>query len=157
MKKIKIVIATIVIGILSTNVICACSIQNSTLADIQTVSQSKGEINMKLLIDNVEVLVDWENNESVQQIKSIASSSDIIVNAHRYGGFEQVGELGHSIISNNVQMMTEPGDIALYNGNSIVVFFGNNSWSYTKLGKINKTKEELKNMLDKSSVVFKIS
>ena len=112
---------------------------------------------MKLLIDNVEVQVDWEDNESVKQILSIASSSDIIVNAHRYGGFEQVGELGHNIVSNNVQMTTEPGDIVLYNENNIVIFFGNNSWSYTKLGKIKeKSLNELKALLDKNNVVINI-
>ena len=97
--------------------------------------QSDG-ISMKLLIDNVEVEVEWEDNESVKQILNIASNSDIIVNTHRYGGFEQVGELGYNIVSKNLQMTTEPGDIVLYSGNNIVIFFGSNSWSYTKLGEI---------------------
>ena len=157
MRRIKIIIASIIIVALSANVICACSVQTNASANTSTNVQSKGEINMKLLIDNVEVTVDWENNESVQQILSIASNSDIIVNMHRYGGFEQVGELGHNIVSNNMQITTEPGDIVLYNGNNIVVFFGNNSWSYTKLGKIKgKSLNELKTLLDKSSVVINI-
>lgn len=53
-----------------------------------------------------------------------------------YGGFEQVGSLPESIVSNDVQITTSPGDIALYSGNSIVIFFGTNSWAYTKLGHI---------------------
>ena len=157
MRRIKIIIASIIIVALSANIICACSAQTNASANASTNVQSKGEINMKLLIDNVEVTVDWENNESVQQILSIASNSDIIVNMHRYGGFEQVGELGHNIVSNNMQITTEPGDIVLYNGNSIVIFFGNNSWSYTKIGKIKgKSLNELKTLLDKSSVVINI-
>ena len=113
--------------------------------------------NLKLFVDDVEVDVSWEDNVSVNQIKELAKNNPIIINAHQYGGFEQVGEIGQNIISTNVQMTTEAGDIVLYAGSNIVVFYGSNSWSYTKLGKINKTKEELKNMLDKSSVVFKIS
>ena len=120
------------------------------------VNNSKSEeINMKLLIDNVEVEVEWENNDSVKQISKLASVSNVVVNAHRYGGFEQVGEIGQNIVSNNVQITTNPGDIVLYNGNNIVVFFGNNSWSYTKLGKIkNKTNDELNKLLNKANVTF---
>lgn len=153
MGRIKIVIAGAIISLLLVNTIWACSPQNSVSNNLQ----SKG-CSMKLLIDNVEVEVDWEDNESVKQIIGIASSSDIIVNAHRYGGFEQVGELGHNIVSNNLQMTTEPGDIVLYNSNNIVVFFGNNSWSYTKLGKIkDKSLNELKTLLDKSNVRLTLS
>lgn len=111
---------------------------------------------LKLFVDDVEVDVNWEDNASVNHIKELAKNNPITINAHRYGGFEQVGEIGQNIVSNNVQMTTEAGDIVLYAGSNIVVFYGSNSWSYTKLGKINKTKEELNNMLDKSSVVFTI-
>lgn len=158
MRRIRIIIIAMVIAILFVNAICACSVQNSALADASTSVQSGGKNNMKLLIDNVEVPVEWEDNESLKQILNIASSSDIIVHAHRYGSFEQVGELGHSIASNNIQMTTEPGDIVLYNGNNIVVFFGNNSWSYTKLGKIkDKNLTELKALLDKSSATLTLT
>ena len=157
MRRVKMVIASIVLGVLFASATCACLVQNTELGDTSSSAQSKGEINMKLLIDNVEVPVDWEDNESVRQILSIASTSDLIVNAHRYGGFEQVGEIGQNIVSENVQMTTEPGDIVLYNDSNIVLFYGNNSWSYTKLGKIvGKTDEELKNLLNKNSVVLKI-
>ena len=124
------------------------------------VLEIESEVNMqklRLFVDDVEVDVSWEDNASVNQIKELAKNNPIIINAHQYGGFEQVGEIGQNIISNNVQMTTEAGDIVLYAGSNIVVFYGSNSWSYTKLGKINKTKEELKNMLDKSNVIFKIS
>ena len=108
-----------------------------------------------LKIDEIEVEVDWENNESVEELKKLAKNG-IIIQTHRYGGFEQVGEIGQSIVSNNIQMITEPGDIVLYAGSNIVVFYGSNSWSYTKLGKIkNKTNEELKNMLSKNNVILK--
>ena len=102
-------------------------------------------------------MVSWEDNASVNQIKELAKNNPIIINAHQYGGFEQVGEIGQNIISNNVQMTTEAGDIVLYAGSNIVVFYGSNSWSYTKLGKINKTNKDLKDMLNKNGVVFIIS
>lgn len=112
---------------------------------------------LKLYIDDVEVDVDWEDNDSMKQIGELAKQNPIIINSHQYGGFEQVGEIGQNIVSNNIQMTTEPGDIVLYAGNNIVVFYGSNSWSYTKLGKINKNREEIEDLLNKAKVTLKIS
>ena len=53
-----------------------------------------------------------------------------------YGGFEQVGSLGTSLPRNDVQTTTQAGDLVLYSGNQIVVFYGSNSWAYTRLGRI---------------------
>lgn len=53
-----------------------------------------------------------------------------------YSGFEKVGSLEKSLPTSNIQITTQSGDIVLYNGNQIVVFYGSNSWSYTRLGKI---------------------
>lgn len=113
---------------------------------------------LKLLIDDVEVSVEWEDNDSVNAIKELAKNGGLTINTHQYGGFEQVGEIGQSIVSNNVQMTTEPGDIVLYADSNIVIFYGSNSWSYTKLGKIkDKDLSELKQLLDKNNVVIKIN
>lgn len=53
-----------------------------------------------------------------------------------YSGFEKVGALGTSLPTTNSQTTTQSGDIVLYQGNQIVIFYGSNSWSYTRLGKI---------------------
>ena len=119
---------------------------------------NKTNDNLKLLINDVEVSVEWEDNDSVKAIKEMAKNGGLIINTHQYGGFEQVGEIGQSIVSNDVQMTTKPGDIVLYADSNIVVFYGSNSWSYTKLGKIkDKNLSELKQLLDKNNVVIKIS
>ena len=154
----KIKVFSIVICII---LLASCS--NAVYAENNIIKQNSIEnddmINERkdimLKIDEIEVEVDWENNESVEELKKLAKNG-IIIQTHRYGGFEQVGEIGQSIVSNNIQMITEPGDIVLYAGSNIVVFYGSNSWSYTKLGKIkNKTNEELKNMLSKNNVILK--
>jgi hypothetical protein len=70
-----------------------------------------------------------------------------------YGGFEQVGAIGETLPSSDVQTVTKPGDIVLYSGNQMVIFYGSNSWSYTKLGKItDKTEAELKELLGVNEV-----
>ena len=53
-----------------------------------------------------------------------------------YSGFEKVGSIDKSLPSSNIQITTQSGDIVLYNGNQIVVFYGSNTWNYTRIGKI---------------------
>ena len=60
----------------------------------------------------------------------------VVLQMSDYSGFEKVGALGQSLPTNNSQTTTHTGDIVLYNGNQIVIFYGSNSWSYTRLGKI---------------------
>ena len=67
--------------------------------------------------------------EFAQMLPMTVSMSD-------YGGFEKVGPLGKNLTANNSQITTVAGDIVLYNGNNIVMFYGSNSWSYTRLAKI---------------------
>jgi hypothetical protein len=70
-----------------------------------------------------------------------------------YGGFEQVGSIGSTLPTNDVQMKTHSGDIVLYQGNQLVIFYGSNSWSYTKLGKVaNLSDKELKDLLSNGNV-----
>ena len=75
-----------------------------------------------------------------------------------YGGFEQVGPIGQSLPRNDEQTTTSSGDIVLYSGNQIVVFYGSNSWSYTRLGRItDKTASELAELLGNGDVTITIS
>ena len=60
----------------------------------------------------------------------------VVIQMSDYAGFEKVGPLGESLPANNSQTTTEAGDIVLYQGNQIVIFYGSNSWSYTRLGRI---------------------
>ena len=111
------------------------------------------EENMKLSIDNQEQNVTWENNESVKALKELLP---LTIEMHEYGDFEQVGSIGQSIISNDKRITTEPGDIVLYSSNQIVIFFGNNTWEYTKLGHINLSDSVLNNLLNKENVSLSI-
>ena len=62
--------------------------------------------------------------------------SPVVLQMSDYSGFEKVGPLGTSLPVDNSQTTTHAGDIVLYNGNQIVIFYGSNSWSYTRLGHI---------------------
>ena len=109
--------------------------------------------NMNLYIDNQKVDVTWEDNDSVKELNTILPLS---INMHEYGGFEQTGSIGKSITRNDIQLDVVPGDIVLYSGNQISVFYSASSWSYTKLGHINLSNNELDSLLNKDSVLFEL-
>ena len=106
---------------------------------------------MKLKIDGTEVPVEWEENASVEAIKKM---SPLTVEMSMYGGFEQVGSIGKSIVRDDKQTTTDYGDIVLYSGNQIVIFYGSNSWAYTRLGHIDMTQDELTALLGSKDVTL---
>lgn len=70
-----------------------------------------------------------------------------------YGNFEKVGPLGQSLPTNNQQITTEAGDIILYQGNQITIYYDRNSWNFTRLGKINGvTSQQLRDILSSGDV-----
>ena len=87
-------------------------------------------------INDKNVAVDWEDNESVAALKDLVSEKPLTIRMSMYGGFEHVGPIGSNLPRNDVQTTTSAGDIVLYSGNQIVVFYGSNSWAYTRLGHI---------------------
>ena len=125
----------------------------------ETVQTYDDEVNteMKLTINETEVPVTWEDNDSLRAIMDMISDQPLSIQMSMYGGFEQVGELGQSIIRDDRQITTSPGDIVLYAGNSIVVFYGSNSWAYTRLGHIDLSEERLKDLLGNGDVAIVLS
>ena len=111
------------------------------------------EQNMVMKIGDTSVDVTWEDNDSIKELNKLAESG-LSISMSMYGGFEQVGSIGQSISRNDVQMTTQSGDIVLYSGNQLVVFYGSNSWSYTKLGKINLSQKELEKLLGNGDVTI---
>ena len=91
-----------------------------------------------------------EDNESA---RAFADMMPLTIRMSGYGGFEQVGSLGESLPAEDVSMETEPGDIVLYNADSVVMFYGSNSWDYTMLGHIEgKSAGELEAILGSGDI-----
>ncbi len=113
---------------------------------------------LELAINGAPVSVKWEDNESVQALRELAAKEPITVQMSMYGGFEQVGSIGTDLPQNNVQTTTSSGDIVLYSGNQMVVFYGSNTWAYTRLGHItDKTQAELTELLSNGNVTITLS
>ncbi|MBR4228087.1 MAG: NAD(P)H-dependent oxidoreductase [Bacteroidales bacterium] len=113
---------------------------------------SKSKDNMpneiKITVSKKTLSVKIEDNAATKALVDALREASISYEANDYGGFEKVGGLGRTLPSSDSQITTQPGDVVLYNSNQIVLFYGSNSWSYTRIGKIQYgTLEELKSFL----------
>ena len=98
------------------------------------------------------------DNAATRELKALLEKRPITKEMSDYGGFEKVGALPLSFTTLNSQITTEPGDIMLYQGNNMVIFYGTNSWSYTRLGKIDgATTESLMQFLGNGNISLTIS
>lgn len=118
--------------------------------DMQEINE--GKLAMKLIIGETEVPVVWEDNESVDALMTLAEKEPLTIQMSMYGGFEQVGPIGQSIVRDDQQTTTEAGDIVLYSGDQIVVFYGSNSRAYTRLGHVELSQKEMENLLGNGDV-----
>ena len=132
--------------------------QQSTAVTILDTQQPKEEPTLTLIINSIPVTAQWEENESVAALTELVKNEPLTIQMSMYGGFEQVGPIGQSLPRDDQQTTTQAGDIVLYSGNQIVVFYGSNSWAYTRLGHItDKTPQELKELLGNGDIAIKIS
>lgn len=98
------------------------------------------------------------DTRAAEELRQLLEKGDIRVSMEDYGGFEKVGDLPQSLPTDNRQITTTAGDIMLYQGRSIVIFYGSNSWSYTPLGKIdNATASEIRSFLSGESIEITLS
>ena len=98
------------------------------------------------------------DNGATRELAKLLEQGDITIRMSDYGGFEKVGALPQSLPTSNTQITTEPGDIMLYQGNQMVIFYGSNSWSYTRLGKIDgATTSNLRQFLGNGDVTLTLS
>ena len=107
-----------------------------TETDIQNNTEENEVTNMNVQVGDVVFSATLEENEAVSALVEMMRESPVVIQMSDYSGFEKVGPLGTSLPTSNSQTTTQAGDIVLYNGNQIVIFYGSNSWSYTRLGHI---------------------
>lgn len=105
-------------------------------------NQEEGEVSVESDVFYVNVggetfTATFADNTSAQALGELLAEGPITIRMSDYAGFEKVGSLGQRLPTSNRQTTTQAGDIVLYQGNQIVIFYGSNSWSYTSLGRIN--------------------
>lgn len=116
-------------------------IQEPRSAENETAEQNDREeenMNRKIIVEvnGSCFTATLENNEAADTLAEMIREEPVTIRMNDYSGFEKVGSLGTNLPTSNRQTTTQAGDIVLYQGNQIVIFYGSNSWSYTRLGKI---------------------
>lgn len=111
-----------------------------------------------LSVGNKTMAATLADTDAARELAALLAKGPLSIEMSDYGGFEKVGSLLQSFTSSNRQITTVAGDIMLYQGNNIVIFYGSNSWSYTRLGKIdNATAESVGEFLGNGDISMTIS
>lgn len=126
------------------------------LAEEPVETEESKMINIQ--VGTVNFTAELMKNSSAEAFAEKLAEGPLTVEMHDYGNFEKVGALGFDLPTNNEQITTEPGDVILYMGNQITIYYDTNSWNFTRLGKIQGvTKEELKSALGAGDVIVTFS
>lgn len=89
-----------------------------------------------LTVEGVTFPATFADNQGAEALADLLTDGPLTLSLEDYGGFEKVGSLGQSLPTSNTHISTQSGDIMLYQGNQIVLFYGSNAWSYTPLGQV---------------------
>ena len=89
-----------------------------------------------LTVEGVTFPATFADNQGAEALADLLTDGPLTLSLEDYGSFEQVGSLGQSLPTSNTHITTQSGDIVLYQGNQIVLFYGSNAWSYTPLGQV---------------------
>lgn len=138
----------VLLALLSCLALCACekdSIQQETTSSAPALTvqteEAKEESILKIKIGEQELVADFADNPSAEAFRQLLQQGPVTVDMTDYGGFEKVGSLGTSITTSDTQITTEPGDVILYQGNQITIYYGKNTWNFTRLAKIRDTSD----------------
>lgn len=100
----------------------------------------------------------FADNSSADAFRELLSQGNLTINMSDYGSFEKVGSIGQSLPREDSQISTTTGDVILYQGSQIVIFYGTNSWRYSRLGKIqNATRDDLLTAFGRGDVTITFS
>ena len=125
-----------------------------------TLPLNKGNEDMKLKIsvNDTDLTATLADSTAAKELAEKLKAEPVTVTLNEYGGFEKVGKLPWPLTRTDESVVTEAGDIMLYQGNQMTIFYNSNSWSYTKLGHIdNITAEELAELFGEGNITVTLS
>ena len=132
--------------------------QETQAQSVEQTEQTEQTSALQMTIGGTSVTVVWEDNDAVQALKELCKDQSLTFAMSMYGGFEQVGSIGYSLPQNDVQTTTSAGDIVLYSGDQMVVFYGSNTWAYTRLGHISdQSADGMAELLSNGDTVITVS
>ena len=132
--------------------------ENNQTENNQTESGEENDMTMNIQIGDNVLTAALVQNSSTEALIEMLSEGPVTIEMNDYASMEKVGQLPERLPRNDEQINTDAGDLILYQGNSFVIYYDTNSWSLTRLGKIdNVTKQELKDILGDGSVTAVLS
>ena len=154
MKLIEIIISLLIALLSSACGVPLSSEAGTSTSDVREVSQVKITVD----VNGNKLTAALADSTAAKELAEKLKAGSVTVTLNEYGGFEKVGDLPWSLTKSDKQVSTEPGDIMLYQGDQMTIFYNSNSWSYTKLGHIeNTTQEELKTVFGEGDVTVTLS
>ena len=122
----------------------AAADNKSTPEETDNGTEHMEDNTMKITARDTTFTATLADNSSVEALKGLLAEGPLTINMSDYAGMEKVGPIGTSLPRNDEQISTGAGDIILYQGNSLVIYYDTNSWDFTRIGKIEGvTGEEL--------------
>ena len=114
---------------------------------------------MKITVGDNELLATFADNSSAEEFRELLlSQGPLTIEMEDYGGFEKVGALGAELPTNDERITTQPGDVILYQGDQITIYYAQNTWRFTRLGKVlGMTQAELLEALGDGDVDVRFS
>ena len=115
---------------------CAAASSQLAASSSETESVEDTAMKMKIEVNGSPFTATLADNAAADALVDWVEEGPVTLELSDYAGFEKVGPLGRSLPASDSQTTTHAGDIVLYQGDQIVLFYGSNSWSYTRLGHI---------------------
>ncbi|MCD8075394.1 MAG: hypothetical protein LUF27_10275 [Lachnospiraceae bacterium] len=113
---------------------------------------------MILTVNGTNLTAMMEDNSSVEALMELLAQGLLTIEMSDYANMEKAGSIGTDLPKNDEQITTSAGDLILYLGNSLVIYYAPNSWNFTRLGKIQDiTADELKELLGDGDVTVTLS
>lgn len=126
--------------------------------EVEVTPSDKSVSTMNITINGKTVSCQLIDNSSTRALLAQLEKGDITYEADDYGNFEKVGNIGFSLPQDNKSITTTAGDVILYQGNNICLYYDTNSWIFTRLGKIEgMSKDEIKTFLNAGEGSVKVT
>lgn len=103
-------------------------------ADLQYEAEGDGMLTIVVNGNRFEAAL--EDNGATRELIERLEEGPVSYEADDYGGFEKVGDLGFSLPAEDASMDVGPGDVVLYQGRMLCIYYGENSWSFTRIARI---------------------